>query len=203
VCDSLETTTTTSTTVTTVTTSTTSTTTLPAGPCAATPAAGCITGAKSSFQLKDSGTDSKDQIKWKLSKGGMLDHPMLGDPVTMRAYTLCIYDETAGVRSVTIDPSASWDDKDPKGFNYKDKNGAEDGVTKASLRAGAAGKSAASVAARGVNVPMPAPLSMTEFFDIDTAVTVQLVNDETSLCWTSEFTAASKNTAEQFKAKAP
>jgi hypothetical protein len=36
-----------------------------------------------------------------------------------------------------------------------------------------------------------------------TAVIVQLVNDETALCWTSEFTTATKNDGVQFKAKAP
>jgi hypothetical protein len=50
---------------------------------------------------------------------------------------------------------------------------------------------------------MPTPVSGTKFFDMDTAVTVQLINNRSSLCWTSQFTTAKTNTAAQFKAKAP
>jgi hypothetical protein len=41
---------------------------------------------------------------------------------------------------------------------------------------------------------------MTEFFDQDPRVTVQLVNDATTTCWSSEFTS-STNSATQYKAK--
>ena len=47
---------------------------------------------------------------------------------------------------------------------------------------------------------MPAPFSSSEYFNLDGAVTVQLVNDETAACWSSEFTAATRNDAQQFKA---
>ena len=93
--------------------------------------------------------------------------------------------------------------KDPKGFAYKDKAGTEDGVTKMQLNTGAAGKSKVQVVAKGTSIPMPTPISMTEFFDQDTEVIVQLINDETSTCWTSAFTTNTKNDGVQFKAKAP
>jgi hypothetical protein len=194
-------------TTTTSTTTTSTTTTLPSL-CGSTPAGGCLGGAKASFQIKD-GEDTKDQIKWKLQKGDAFDQLALGTPTTSRAYSLCVYDETGGVPafvfSLTIDPSVIWDDKNPKGFSYKDSTGAQDGVTKASLKTGAATKSSVSVAAKGVNIPMPAAVSLTEFFNMDTTVTVQLVNDETGTCWTSSFTAAGmkKNEPSQFNAKAP
>jgi hypothetical protein len=175
--------------------------------CSVAPALGCLDGAKASFRIKDSTDNAKDQIKWKLQKGDAFDQTVLGDPVASRAYSLCIYDETMGtpslVATLTINPNMSWDSKDPKGFNYKDKSGAEDGVQKAALKTGGPAKTKISVSAKGSNTAMPAPLSGTEFFDLDTTVTVQLVNDETATCWTSEFTAAKTNTAEQFKAGAP
>ena len=124
-----------------------------------------------------------------------------------RTYSLCIYDETASspnlVAGLAIAPSTKWVTKDPKGFQYKDKLGTEDGVTKAKLKTGAAGKSQAQVQAKGAAIPMPAPFSMTEIFDQDTEVIVQLINDETSTCWTSAFTTNTKNDGVQFKAKAP
>jgi hypothetical protein len=50
---------------------------------------------------------------------------------------------------------------------------------------------------------MPIPFSVTETFDQDTTVTVQLINSATPTCWTSAFTTSSKNDGVQFKAKAP
>jgi len=175
--------------------------------CPSTPATGCITGAKASFQLKDSGDEAKRQLKWKLTKAGAFDQSMLGDPASTRAYTLCIYDESgdvpALVGSAHVSPNAGWQSKDPKGFKYVDKTGAEDGVTKGALKAGAEGKAAASISAKGANLTLPTALSANQFFAQDTAVIVQLVNDETATCWTSEFTNAIKNDGAQFKAKAP
>jgi hypothetical protein len=54
-----------------------------------------------------------------------------------------------------------------------------------------------------VNIPLPVPRSGTVYLNQDTSVVVQLVNNETSLCWTSEFTTSTKNNGVQFKAKAP
>ena len=64
-------------------------------------------------------------------------------------------------------------------------------------------KAKALLKAKGVNVPMPAPFSGTEFFDQDTTVTAQLFNSDTGTCWTTEFTAAKKNKVDRFKAKSP
>jgi hypothetical protein len=59
------------------------------------------------------------------------------------------------------------------------------------------------VTAKGANIPLPVPASLSEYFDQDTEVTIQLINNETPLCWTSSFTAAAKNEVGQFKAKTP
>ena len=96
-----------------------------------------------------------------------------------------------------------WQDKNPKGFNYKDKAGTADGVQKGQLKTGAAGKPKAQIKAKGSNLPTPVPISASGFFDQDTTVTVQLVNDETATCLESVFTSFKKNTGDQFKAKAP
>jgi hypothetical protein len=74
-------------------------------------------------------------------------------------------------------------------------------VTKGGFRTGTTGKTKVSIGAKGANIPMPAPASMGELFDQDTAVTVQLINDQTSTCWTSEFTSSIKNDGAQYKAK--
>jgi hypothetical protein len=204
------TTTTSSTTTTTTTSTSTTTTTLPPDPCSATPDVGCKTALKISFQIKDNATDdTKDQLKWKWIKGQTVAQGDLGNPDTTATYRLCIYDSTASVDtlvgSVTIDPNPSWQDKDPAGWKYVDVTLAEDGVQKAQLKTGDPDKAKAQVKARSVNLTavLPLPVSATEFFDQDPRVTVQLVNNETPTCWTSEFTTATHNTPAQFKAKSP
>jgi len=161
----------------------------------------------SSFQVKDNTNDAKDKLKWKLASGDAFDQAVLGDPMTARTYALCVYDETAStpalVASLEISPGMSWLDKSPKGLRYKDKLATEDGVIKAAFKTGAAGKTKVQLVAKGVNLPMPTPFSATNFFDQDTTVTVQMVNDETTTCWTKSYATASKNDNDDFKAKAP
>jgi hypothetical protein len=80
-------------------------------PCSAAPSTGCFAGSKATFQIKNHDDPSKDQIKWKLSKGEAFDRTVLGDPISSRQYTLCIYDETAGVpdlASSTTRPLLRW-----------------------------------------------------------------------------------------------
>ena len=66
-----------------------------------------------------------------------------------------------------------------------------------------AGKSAVSLTAKGLAAPLPMPVSAEKYFAIDSRVVVQLFNDETPQCWSSEFTSASKNSPTQFSAKLP
>ena len=97
-----------------------------------------------------------------------------------------------------------WANKDPKGWNYSDKNGTSDGVQKLQLKTGAAGKARAQVKGGRASLPLPTPITSTRYFDQNPSVIAQLINFE-RLCLTSEFTAASTGTNDgvQFKAKTP
>jgi len=163
--------------------------------------------SRSLLLVKDSVDERKDQLKWKWKKGDETVQADLDDPFTTATYTLCVYDTSGGVPSLVSSlaaaPSPLWVDKDPKGWQHKDKAGFSDGVQRITLRPGAAGRSQVQVKAKGVNVPMPAPFSATEFFDQDPEVTVQLSNSDTAACWTSTFTAAKMNTVDRFKAVWP
>jgi hypothetical protein len=173
-------------------------------PCPPVPDPSCGSGTSSSLTLFDDPANLKDSIKWKLGHGPALVQSDLGDPAVGTTYSLCIYDSTGGVFSkeaeITMATGIAWTTKDPKGFQYKDKDGLAAGVTKVSLKTGDAGKSKISVQAKGPNLVMPVPFSATEIFDADT-VTVQLHNDTTPECWSAEFPAFSKNTATKFSAK--
>ncbi len=172
------------------------------------PASGCITAESNSIKLKYPPAERfKDQIKWKFSGGQMVEQADLGNPRVDRTYALCIYDQTASVSSrvasISIGASTLWTDKDPKGYQFKSKSGLVNGVAKVALKTGADGKSSASLMAKGNHVPMPVPVSGSKYMNKDSKVIVQLVNDQTSMCWTSEFTAAKKNDGATFQAKTP
>jgi hypothetical protein len=174
--------------------------------CSSQPLNGCLTAGKISFQVKDHPTDdSKDQLKWKFVRGAAVAQADLGNPSATTTYRLCVYDTVSGADAlageVVIGPNANWDDKNPQGWKYKDRDGLEDGVGGAQIKTGIGGKSKAQVKAKGANVPTPAPVSGTKFFTQDPRVTVQLMNDATPTCWTTEFTESKRNDPAQYKAK--
>jgi hypothetical protein len=68
------------------------------------------------------------------------------------------------------------------------------------LRAGSAGRSKIILTAKGFQLGLPAPATVSEFFHQDSTVTAQLVQDDGD-CWGASFTTAIENQVDQFKAK--
>ena len=196
--------TTTTSTTTTTTTSTTTTTTL-APFCGVSPSVGCKTGAagKSQVQIRLKG-GTRDQFKWKFSRGDATLLTDFRDPVAgTPTVRVCVWDTGGKVMEMDLPPGGTcsgkpcWKAAGSKGFNYKDRDATPTGVTKAKLKSGAAGKSQVQIQGKGGNLPSPTlPLAF--------PVTVELVIDDgTSDCWQTEFTSPSKNDATQLKAKGP
>jgi len=173
----------------------------------ATPSNGCLVAAKSIFQIKSGTTAAKDRLKWKWNNGPSVSQAGLGHPDTTTGYALCVYDSTGGAGSVAawmqIAPSPQWIDRSPSGWSYVDPLAAADGVITVSLRSGTDGRSKVQIKAGGLNLPMPVPVSASQMFDAQPAVTVQLSNGETSTCWQSVFTTPLLNDGLRFKAKSP
>jgi probable HAF family extracellular repeat protein len=175
--------------------------------CPPVPLTTCNDGPKSSLKVKNSGEDEKDQLKWKWSGGTQVLQAHLGSPAASTEYRLCIYDSTDGadqlVSVLRVAPGSSWTDKNPKGWDYKDKTAAQSGIAKLQLKTGESGKPKTQVLAKGINIQMPGPANAGETFDADDRVTVQLMSVPLAACWTSEFTIAKRNTAEQYSATTP
>jgi hypothetical protein len=175
--------------------------------CPATPRAGCISGQKASLQVRRGADPSKDQLKWKLQKGGALDPADLGDPASTTSVSLCLYDETADVpsliASIPVGAGAGWKSKAAKGFDFGDKTGAQHGVRKIQLRTGAAGKSKAQFSARGSSPSWPTAVSATQFFEADDSVVAQMIMSNKSTCWSTDLTTVKTNSSEKFNAKSP
>ena len=167
----------------------------------ATPLTGCLTGTqagKGLLLLKDKASDNSDKLIWKLLKG---EETLLADfdnPPGGTDYQLCVYDKTGGsdtvIMSLDIPGGGNWSAKS-KGFKYKDKQAASDGVKIVLLKEGVAGKAKIIVKGKGAGLPMP------DLSALDLPLTVQLSNG--TECWESTFLSnVLKSDPEFFKAKA-
>jgi hypothetical protein len=171
------------------------------------PITSCRTAAKSKLRIANGPDPAKRQLTWSWKKGDAVDLSDLGDPSTDTSYSLCVYDGVDGTPALAlpllVDPGAAWKATGTKGWKYKDKTGASDGVQSVALKVGAAGKASAQLTARGQSLPDLAPNDGSELFDEDESVVVQLFNG--GACWGSEFTPAGtkRNEADAFEAKAP
>jgi cysteine-rich repeat protein len=173
------------------------------------PATMCLLPGKQKFDVVNKTNPKSDKVKWKWQKGEETFLTDFGNPAAapLTEYVLCIYDTSAGtpslIESIDITPGSNWVLQAGKGYKYKDSAAALNGVKNVQLRAGAAGKSKINFSASGMQLPVPVPFDMTQYFQQDPEVVVQLVND-LGFCWTSTFgSPAVKNTAELFKDKQP
>lgn len=170
------------------------------------PATSCSVAARTSLLIKNKTGEDKDSLKWSWKKGDAMNEVDLGTPTVDTTYSLCVYDNIAGAASLAsrldIAAGAGWQDKGNGRLYYKDKTGLFDGVYKATLRSGDAGKARAQIKAKGANFPTPSPVTPSAMFSQDPDVTVQLHNGK-GVCWTSSFQPAdtSKSDESVFKAK--
>jgi cysteine-rich repeat protein len=171
------------------------------------PSASCLLPGSTKLDIIDKLDDSKDKIKWKWLKGDATLLADFGDPLGSTQYTLCIYDESAAVptltTSLTVPANGAWK-PNSKGFKYSDKTLNFDGVRKIGLKLGPAGKAKVDVFAKGANIDPPlVPFDGASFYDQDGKVTVQLINS-VGKCWSSDFPVpALKNDVDKFKDKNP
>jgi hypothetical protein len=136
-----------------------------------------------------------------------------GDPMSgTTSYKICVYDESSGAPALkmgaTINPGGTcgtapcWKSVGQAGLRYKNKDGNADGITQLSVQFGGSTQSKLQIVGMGANLPVPAPVSGTAFFDQNPAVTVQLYSSLPVSCWSSTFGTSStkKNDETGFKA---
>jgi len=159
----------------------------------------------------------KQKFSWKWGKGILQAvQADFGDPVNgTPSYVLCVYDTNAGAPSLKLSAAINaggtcgtkpcWKAVSDKGWAYKNKIGNPNGITKLGFKGGLAGKSSLQVGGAGSSLPLPTPISGSQFFAADTAVIVQLHSSSPANCWSSTFSASGtkKNDGTMFKAVTP
>jgi hypothetical protein len=184
--------------------------------CAPTPATGCHAAAplKSSVTIVDNSDATKQLFKWKWKAAasdttGVAEFrdPVNGTPI-VRA---CLYDASGNVQPLmqarilpggTCAGKACWklvgSVVAPLGAKYKNAAATPDGLTGATLKAGAVGKAKIGLKGKGSLLQNPANLTLT------LPATVQLlIGDGTGTsCWQATY-AAGTASATKFSAKGP
>ncbi len=159
--------------------------------CSDTPLASCRSAGFSKLALHNSFRNRSDKVSWLWRKGEATTAADYADPTTDAAYSLCIYNNGVLSAANEIAPDASlW--KSIKG-GFKHKENVFTGKTALTLKAGAEGKAKITAKISGLIAPDPlfpfeAPL-----------ITIQLVNEDSGLCFESVFDAEDikKNKATQ------
>ncbi len=164
----------------------------------------CLQAGQAAFQVVDKGDPNKRKLAWKWKKGAATAIGDFGSPDAGTEYHLCIYDSSASAFSVAAEATipagaAAWR-ATRKGWLYKDKTAAVDGVKIVKLKAGDTGKAQVQLKASGAATNTPAPIAADSFFAQDPLVTVQMWNSS-GICWGTEFDSALKNTGTIFKTK--
>src|SRR5205085_2817503 len=115
----------------------------------------CYAPGKFGFTIKDTGPDTS-QLQWKWKNGEPVLAEDLGTPALATVYSLCVFDEVAGVPelvgSYSIPAGAAWSSK-PDAVKYVDKSASGDGITSFKAKSSmTAGKSSIGLKAKGANL---------------------------------------------------
>jgi len=153
----------------------------------------CEVATRTSLRLSRSAASAaRNRLVWKWAGDGAAASAF-GAPMTDTDYALCIYDTAAAVPHLSIPlavPAGSdWHALPVQGIRYTNRTGSTDGVKAMRLHTNARGRTTLALRGRGAFLPLPPPLSSSQYFAQDPAVVVQLVNSDGG-CWTSTLPAS-------------
>jgi hypothetical protein len=168
---------------------------------------------KSRLQITNDQADpNKKRFRWKRNNGALTTVADSADPVNgSPAYRVCLYDASANpqpLQNATVPPGGTCGTKpcwrtignplSPKGYKYRNKDAAPDGIRDMKLLAGTADRAKLQVKGRGANLAVPS-LSLT----LPVTVQLRISDGVTTECWQTTFTESQADTPEKFKAKGP
>ncbi len=176
--------------------------------CPPRPRVGCKTALprRATLRLRSAAVPERARLDWRWTRGEATTLDDLGDPMLAgTGYALCLYDGSADVQPrlslrTPAEPDCAgggcWRTAGRRGFRYRQQEGLPDGVQRASLRSGGAGRSSLQVRSRGRGVlPDGMPLEL--------PVTVQWLRDDAPDCWGVTYLESLRNQADRFVARGP
>lgn len=157
----------------------------------------CSLAAKASIRVKRSPDGRKDKLAFKWKNGPPPTLDQLADPTATSAYAVCLSDAEGLQLDAMVEPGPGWKALGEQGYRFKEKTGAQDGITGVLAKVSPKGSAKAVVKGKGVGLRGPENLPFTP------PVEVGLVNVETGACLASRFEAdeVKKSTEVLFEAK--
>ena len=158
----------------------------PTSLCPQTPLPGCRTASKSSFLIRKEHGKFRNLLVWNWIRGAATAQGEFGNPIARTRYALCVYDSGGRRMAVEVPPALTcgahdcWRLIPRRGYRYRDRSASSDGTSRVLLRGHDADKSKILFKNEGQNMPDP-------MLPYDPPVQVQLVNDDSPLCWEAEF----------------
>jgi hypothetical protein len=173
----------------------------PTADCVAGPRPDCRRPTKSrkaSLALTNKTNDRRDALAFTWQKGAATALADFGTPTAAGDYTLCVFDRANGADRLVLESrvpaGGGWKARGKKGFVYRSRTGAVDGITRVDLKPGAAGKAQFAVQGKGVNLGLPV-------LGLAPPVTAQLESGERATCFGAELASPSRNTGATFRAR--
>jgi hypothetical protein len=186
--------------------------TAPPSGCPAAPAAGCrnpTVPLKAKLQIVDDPDPVYDLMRWNWVKGEATTVADLDDPTAGESYSLCLYDASNTLIYGSLVPAGGtcgtkpcWkavgDPPASRGYKYKSKERAPHGITKLTLKPGAAGS--AKIVAKGGRENLFAGPSGAPPLPLALPATMQLRNTSGE-CWQAVYSSGGvvENTSALFK----
>lgn len=177
--------------------------------CGTAPAMTCIAPEKGSL-LVDEKKAGKEKLKVSLTKlQPMVTQSQFGDPVSgSTAYAVCIYDAANQLEGTYTIARATqmcgdalcWSAVSDKGYKYKDKSTAADGILNMKLNGGDAGKGKVKI--KGKNTASHLPTGIAASLQNQTSATVQVLSSDAA-CFGVKLTQVKKADGTVFSAAGP
>jgi len=178
--------------------------------CEPTPLVGCVSPLKSVLLVNEKNA-GKEKIKVALKKlQPLVGQSDFGDPVNgSTGYKICVYDAASQLTGeYTVERAGDicgdkpcWAAVSTKGFKYKDKGSAADGILKMNLFGGDPGKG--KVLAIGKNTAATMPTGVAAAMLNQTSATVQVFSSDGPACFSATLSQVKKADGAIFKAVGP
>lgn len=182
----------------------------PAVSCGAGPAMGCIASGKGSLQV-DEKKPGKEKLKVQLGKlQAAVTQGQFGDPVNgSTVYAVCVYDAADVLRGEYSLAQAGamcggkpcWKAVSTKGYQYKDKAAAADGLTQVKMIGGDVGKGSIKLQGKNSSGNLPTGV-VAGLLNNPTGATVQILTSNAA-CFGLGLTDVKKADSTAFKANGP
>jgi hypothetical protein len=161
--------------------------------------------------LVDEKKRGKEKLKVQLGKlQAAVTQGQFGDPLTgTTVYAVCVYDAANVLRGeyslVHVDPMCGtkpcWKAVPGKGYQYKDKDAASDGIAQAKLTGGETGKGAVKLQAKNSTGNLPTGV-VAGLLNNPSGATVQLLSSDAA-CFSLGLTNIKKAESTVFQALGP